>query len=408
MIHDKKIEKKKIIVAVTGGIDSVVSAYLLKKQGYDVISIGITFSKIENEQTFVGVSNLKNLEDIKQIMNTLDIPFFGVDGSKMYQSLVTDPLISSRIAGYIFNPHLACTQVIFNILMDKMKKVGATKIATGHFAKIIKNQTTGTFNVFTANDLEFDQSHLLSKLNQEVLEKTYLPLSEMRKVEVEKVSKMLAVKFRVSEKRSININEHPNFFKFIDEKIPRSLLKDGQVIEYKTELVLGDHEGVHQYYLGQENLKSKTGTMLDKSLMVTHIEYGNGVVYLSYKHDLSFNRILVNSIVTDPSLDMTKPFDLYFQVGMSRKREKATIHFYNNQICLLEIAQEISGTLHKGEFITFYNKAGIGAKVLGNGFIFKTGVFDIDIIRSLPKRREELLVDEDDDEEKKDIYAFKF
>ena len=139
-------KKQKILVAMTGRIDSTIAAYLLKKQGHDVIGIGIVFGRSPSEQEenkskaeFVGVYQLNDVDSVKKICQQIDIPFYAVDATKKYQARITDQLVGARVGGLLFSPKVHCNKLIFETLIEKMEKLGADAIASGHYSKVIKN-----------------------------------------------------------------------------------------------------------------------------------------------------------------------------------------------------------------------------------------------------------------------------
>ena len=225
-------KKLKILVAMTGRIDSTIAAYLLKRQGHDVIGIGIVFGRSptagdadKDKAEFVGVYQLSDVESVKKICQQIDIPFFAVDATKKYQARITDQLVGARVGGLLFSPKVHCNKLIFETLIEKMEKLGADAISSGHYSKVIKNLNNVDFNIYVANDIEHDQSYLLSQLTQEQLSKIVFPLAEMRKKEVEKVREMISVKVLEPYKGIKDIMKHKKMVEFVEENISKTLVK---------------------------------------------------------------------------------------------------------------------------------------------------------------------------------------
>ena len=201
-LMEKKLDKKKVVLGFSGSLDSVVCAYLLKKQGYEVIAIGIQLhtqgsenlpdkldenGKVIKYSDFQGVFLIEDLDRLKKLADALDITFYASEASPLYKDRVTDFAVAARVGGKTFSPKVRATEIIFDVLMQKADLLGAAHIATGHFAKVVRNKSTETINIFVSNDLDGDQSYLLCTLERRILERMYLPLSDMRMTEVKKI-----------------------------------------------------------------------------------------------------------------------------------------------------------------------------------------------------------------------------
>ncbi|MCP4912938.1 MAG: hypothetical protein GY909_07455 [Oligoflexia bacterium] len=441
MAEQKSTNKKlKILVGMTGRIDSTIAAYLLKKQGHDVVGIGIVFGRTESEDDqddvaakaaqaakeakdkssskkknneeaevkkkaeFVGVYQLSKVEEVKKICDSIDIPFYAVDATKKYQAQITDPLVGARIGGQLFSPKVHCNKLIFETLIEKMDKLGADMVASGHYAKVIKNLNNGEFNLYVANDIENDQSYLLSQLEQDQLSKILFPLAEMRKQEVEKIKEMINVKVIDKYSGIKDIMKHPKIVEFVEDQMPGSLKKEGPMIEYKNESMMGDHEGIHKFFLGEKEIKTKQGTLLDKSLVISKINYGGGVVYLSYDHELFFKYISLKNVSYSGTFDLTKPIEVFIQTEEFGKKLKGIFYMKNNNSAFIELAKSEEGLLHKGQYVTLFNRSGLGGKIIGGGDVMTSGNLVKGAIKSQPEKYD----DDDESEENIDIYEFKF
>lgn len=427
----------KVIIGMTGGQDSTVAAYLLKKQGYDVIGVALCFApveeledeeELENEDEkkkekskekskekekvddsngdtnkapakFKGIYVVNKIEEIKKLCDKLEIPFYGVNSQKIYQAKITDNIVSARLGGYHFQPKVFCTEVICEVLLEKAELLNADYIATGHLAKVIKNQTTNDYGVHISNDLENDQSYLLSRLNQKFLSKLLLPLSELRKEEVEKLLKLK--QFPVLDtKNDGDILYRKDLKDFVRDRIPKSMVKEGQIINHYDDTVFGDHDGHHQFYLGQQNLVNKQGSVnpIEKSLMVSEVNISNGLVKLVNPEKFKYNILYIGDCIIDNKLNVTTPIEGYARTSAESELFPIIMYFKNNNKVKLVLKKFNDGMLFKGDYVVVYSKNTASGKVLCGGTIIKAGFVDDGKIVSIPKTYTEEL--EEDDENK--------
>ncbi|MDC0255989.1 hypothetical protein OAK75_13915, partial [Bacteriovoracales bacterium] len=164
MVSKKK--KQKIVIGMTGGVDSTVAAYLLKKQGFDPIGISFNFYQEDAGKSLQGDSlascQIVDLGRVQNICETIEIPFYGVNAADIYKEKILDRVLTARLSGIAFTPCVYCNVLKFDLLLEKAKKLGVEMIATGHYAKVVKNIKTGKFMLISANDKENDQSYYLS------------------------------------------------------------------------------------------------------------------------------------------------------------------------------------------------------------------------------------------------------
>lgn len=419
---DKKNNGIKVLMGFSGSLDSVVGAYLLKKQGYDVSAVGINFHTegYENLPTrydengnpveptpFQGVFLLPGLERVKKLAEALDIPFYAVQAADRYQHFVNDKVVGSRVGGRSFSPKVAASRLIMEILKEKALVMGAQKIATGHFAKIVHNKSLNATNVFVSNDLENDQSYLLSSIDPDTLEMMILPLSDMRNTEVKKIGESLNLEYwKKTEEEKSPLMYRPLLSSFVADRMPAKMIKTGNIIDFKNESILGDHDGIHNFGLGQKDLKTKTGTLIDKDQTVIGFRYAAGIVYTGYEEDLKYDTIVLMHVKYAEGTDLSQPMEVYIKSRERGQKIQATLYPYNNRYAELKIKKMQEGLMFQGEYIAFYNKEAAMGRVIGGGEVRTCGYIDFNNLRSFPKKKEELEADEE--REKVDIYSFKF
>lgn len=397
----EKANSKTVLIAMTGGVESTVAAYLLKKQGYKCIGIGLQlFADGEETGPFADVAVL-DLNRIKNICNYLDIPFYAVNASDIFTDKVLDPLIGRILSGQTFEPLVFLNNVLLDVLLEKSKKFLTTLVATAHYAKVLKNQKTGSFELMVANDLEFDQSYSLAKLEQKHLENLILPLSEIRKKEVEKIGELIKVEFlpRIKSKYA-HIMFDPRMSKLVEARSSKDLRRRGNIYDYKTDASIGEHNGIHHFYVGQTNIviDKKNEHQIDPLKQIISIVPYKGNIFIDYPNKLKYKEALVVGFNSAANLDMSVPISCY--VKMSPKGEKipCKLYYKNNNTALVEFDEPRSGLLVAGQFLVFYNRQSDKGKVIGSALVEIGGNFDEYSYNTLPDKKED---DEDEDSHKK-------
>lgn len=236
------MSKKTVAVGLSGGVDSAVSAYLLKQQGYNVFGI---FMKNWEDDEFCPAQ--KDYEDVIQVCQQLDIPFYTVNFAKEYWDLVFQNLLSGLKLGLTPNPDILCNKYIkFDALMKKALSIGADYLATGHYADVA--QDSNGFHLKKSFDSAKDQTYFLYTLKSEILEKVLFPLASLQKSEVRQIAKeQNLVNHAKKDSTGICFIGKRDFKSFVEEYIPH---KKGLIVSVDG-AVLGEHDGISYYTIGQ-------------------------------------------------------------------------------------------------------------------------------------------------------------
>lgn len=254
---------KKVIIGMSGGVDSSVAAYLLKQQGYEVI--GVTFKFI----------NDFNPDDAKLVCDKLDIEHHVVDYTNEFNKLVIDSFINDYKNGITPNPCVTCNRdVKIKFLFDEMKKHNADYIATGHYAKFINNK------LYRSADLNKDQTYFLSLVPLQKLQHILFPLEGINKEEVRRIANEIGL-LNANKKDSYDVCFiKSSFSDFITQHIPA---KKGPVINIKTNEVLGEHKGLSYYTIGQRRGLDIGGT--PDRMFVVGKNVKENILYVSIGED---------------------------------------------------------------------------------------------------------------------------
>lgn len=415
----KQTKGQKIVCGFNGSLDSVVAAYLLKRQGFQVIGLGITFSSKAAETLrkrydengeeippapFEGIYNLEGFDPVKELADSLGITFYAVDASIEYKDRVTDYVVAARAGGRSFSPKVNATSLIFEVLAKKASVLGAQYIATGHYSKIVKNQASQTSHIFVSHDLDHDQSYLLSGLKEEILSMVRLPLSDMRKAEVQKIGKGLKLSF-LEESNIRPLMERRSLGHFVADRMPPKMFKTGHIIDYRNDAFLGEHSGIHEFSLGSKSIKNNSGSLIDKNYMVIGFKYTAGTVYVGMEEDLEYDLLLLTEVYYPIGTDTSRPLEVYVKTREKSEIQPAYLYFLNNGHAKIEFKERFVGLIPQGEYVAFYNRPGTTGRIIGCGTVRTCGHIDNGKFKSFPKKKDEI---EDEESEVIDIYKFKF
>ncbi len=362
----------KILIGVSGRTDSLVAAYLLKKQGYEVHAVAVVFNRLGDSEAGKGVGNalpaqlvqyaISDLQQIKNSTEQLEIPFYAVNAQERYYAEVHDHVVAHRLTGRFYNSKLATTSLLLQLLYEKAKELKIEAIATGHFAKFNRNSKTGENALFACPDRASDQSFILAATPPEILKILFLPLADMRKVDVQKVSKIMSAKGLASERHS-NLFEKMALGKLLTPFIPPSLVKEGEIINRFDGSVLNNHKGIHHYFLGQSAL----GAGFDDAATVTGIDGSTAAIYVDAGKRLSFSHLYLKNCVFSSTIEKTKPLDVFVQFDENSKRQKGKLFFKNNSSCVIAFEENSTGFIARGSPIVVYAKADGISRVLLSG-----------------------------------------
>ncbi len=269
---------KTVVVGMSGGVDSSVAALLLKEKGYNVI--GLFMYNWEEQQDGVCTAE-EDYTDVRKVCNKIGIPYYTVNFVKEYRERVFEEFLEKYQAGLTPNPDVLCNREIkFGPFLDYAKKLGADKIATGHYAGV--EERDGKFFLLRAKDLNKDQSYFLNQLRQNQLSEVIFPLSDIIKPEVRKI----AEKYNLSTSKKKDstgicfIGER-NFRKFLSQYFPDN---PGDICTLDKK-VIGKHKGLMYYTLGQRRGLGLGGDTGGERWFVIKKDLKENILYVSLGED---------------------------------------------------------------------------------------------------------------------------
>ena len=270
---------ERVVIGMSGGVDSSVAAAVLKEQGYEVV--GVTMRLWDGEEPDTSCCSSFAAEDAKRVADELGIEFHVLDLRREFSEFVIDYFTNEYINGRTPNPCIVCNQFLkFGLLLEKAKELGAQKIATGHYAKIEFDKQSGRYLLKRADSSEKDQTYALYRLTQEQLSHVIMPLGDFGDKEAvrkkaEELNLTTAKKADSMEICFIPDNDYVSFIQRRCENLPPK----GDFVDTKGN-VLGRHQGIINYTIGQ---RKGLGIAFGKPMFVVKIDKEKNQVVLGEK-----------------------------------------------------------------------------------------------------------------------------
>lgn len=276
--------KKKVVIGMSGGVDSSVAAYLLKEQGYDVTGVTMQFWQTTEEN--------EELLDAKKVAEAFGITHVVADFRDEFKKKVVDYFISEYIRGYTPNPCNMCNRYMkWEALLQKGKELGADYVATGHYAQIVK-LPNGRYSIQNAKTSKKDQTYALYNLTQEQLEKTLMPVGLYEKEEIRKIATDIGLEV-AAKKDSQDICFIPDgdYSRFITASTGKDSCP-GDFVDEEGK-VLGQHKGIIHYTIGQ---RKGLGISAETPLFVKELKVVENQVVLCRSESLFSTTCLVSNV----------------------------------------------------------------------------------------------------------------
>ena len=393
---------KRVVVGLSGGVDSSVAAYLLQEQGYEVIGL---FMKNWHDDS-VTISNecpwLEDSNDALLVAEKLGIPFQTVDLSEEYKEKIVDYMFSEYEKGRTPNPDVLCNREIkFEVFMKIALSLGADFVATGHYCQKTEIEKNGDviYQLIAGADTNKDQSYFLCQLSQEQLAKSLFPIGELTKPEVREIAaKMDLITAEKKDSQGLCFIGKVRLPEFLQQKLQP---KDGVIIQidkndpvYSSEIqeglsvedalksearkipytpqmgkVVGKHQGAHYFTIGQRKGLNVGGTTDPLFIIATNVETNTIYTGLTSQHPGLFKKALriekdeVHWIRKDLALANGETMEVMARIRYRQPLQKATLHQFENEMYIA--FDEPQSAITEGQFAAWY----LGEELVGSGVI---------------------------------------
>ncbi|MFW8053285.1 tRNA 2-thiouridine(34) synthase MnmA [Vagococcus fluvialis] len=359
--------KTRVVVGMSGGVDSSVTALLLKEQGYDVVGV---FMKNWDDTDDNGVCTAtEDYKDVAKVANQIGVPYYSVNFEKEYWDRVFEYFLAEYRLGRTPNPDVMCNKEIkFKAFLDYAMQLGADYVATGHYAQV-KRDEDGTVHMLRGVDNNKDQTYFLSQLSQEQLSKTMFPLGHMEKSEVREIAKK--AKLATAQKKDstgVCFIGEKNFKEFLGKYLPaqpgKMVTLDGQI--------KGDHAGLMYYTIGQRQGLGIGGGQGDNSepwfVVGKELETNTLLVGQGFHHEhLYATSLEASEVHFTVDTPMPKKFKCTAKFRYRQQDTGVTVILNDDQTTATVIFDEPVRAITPGQAVVFYD----GDECLGGGLIDK-------------------------------------
>lgn len=361
----KTNKKRRVVVAMSGGVDSSVAAWLLKKQGYEVIGITMCFNISHSDRKRPSCCGLEGIQDAKRVAEKIGIPHYVLNFNKELESKIIDDFCMEYLRGRTPNPCVRCNQYLkFHSLLKKAKGFGADFLATGHYARIDYNRRYRRFVLRKGIDKEKDQSYFLYRIKKQALPYILMPLGNYTKKQVRQIAKKIGIK--VADKRASQeicfIDK--DYREFLKSRLSKKniKIKPGSIIDTKGR-ILGEHQGICFYTLGQ---REGLGVALGHRAYIINIDVGQNTIILGKEEELYAKGLIAEKANLIGATSFQKPISAKVKIRYNHREVSCRVASLNRNSMKI-IFSKPQRAVTPGQSAVLYDKD----IILGGGIIKK-------------------------------------
>jgi len=360
------MKKKRVLMALSGGVDSSLAAHLLQEQGYELIGATIRgwtppgWDELTDDVG--GCCSLSSVEDARRVAFGLKIPYYVFNFSQAFEEEVVMPFTDAYLHGFTPNPCILCNQRIrFGMLYHKAKELEADYVATGHYARI-QQDTSGQFHLLRGVDSKKDQSYMLYTTSQEHLSRTLYPLGEMTKEETRRLARERGIEvFDKPDSQDICFIPDGNTAGFLSMYRPGEYAGE---IRYRDGRVIGHHKGFHQYTLGQ---RQGLGIAWPKPLYVLEIRPQDRSIVVGEREYLFQSHLVADQVHWISGNVQPEEFSCQAKIRYAAPPEAVVVKSLEQKNQVEVDFEQAQVAITPGQTVVFYQ----GDEVLGGGRIIK-------------------------------------